>query len=897
MFDNESIKRRDFLLKTALAGGALASAPRGRAAGETVSLVADSSDPIAASEPVVWAMAELQRALEETGRVVRRRGALREAAPGERCIVASSVKGGADALVRARPPGRAPAPLLNSHPGESLWLSSTATGGRSVIAAAGSDPRGLTYALLELADRVRHGLPLEIPKPVAERPANPVRSVMRQFTSETLDKPWFYDRQDWQRYLTMLAANRFNRLHLGFGLGYDFLQNVADSYFLFLYPFLVKLPGYQVRATNLPDAERDRNLDTLRFISEQTARRGLDFQLGVWMHGYQLTGSPRARYLIEGLTNETHGAYCRDAVTAVLRACPKIGAVALRIHGESGVAEGSYDFWRTVFDGVKQCGRKVEIDLHAKGIDATMIDSALATGLPVNVSAKYWAEHLGLPYHQAEIREQERPVEGHMGSRLMALSEGSRSFTRYGYADLLSEDRKYTVRHRVFSGTQRLLLWGEPQWAAAYSRAFNFCGSTGADLMEPLTCRGRRGTAAGSTRCGYLDSSLEPPRDWQKYEQWYRTWGRALYNPESEAEVFQRPLRRQFGESAEYVEAALAQASRVLPLVTTAHLPSAACDTFWPEIYWNMPMVDARLRNPYTDTPSPKTFQNVSPLDPQLFSRMTEFADELLKGERSGKYSPLEVAQWLEDCGRATITLSRADFDSSPEFRRIAVDVDLLTAVGLFFARKLQAGVLYAIYERTGDRAALAEALEKYKAARSIWADVAKRAKLEYASDLSSGDRYSVRGQWADRLAVIDEDIAAMEPRVASAQMLDEPRVRTAIAEVLEPPERYQAPRTHRPPKSFRAKEALPLEIAVPGRTVASVRMYYRHVNQAERFQLVEMEKRGDAWGAGIPSAYTDSPYPLQYYFEVRESRAKAWLYPGLGPDLTNQPYFVVRRG
>ncbi|MGA3017143.1 MAG: hypothetical protein ABSF62_08490 [Bryobacteraceae bacterium] len=879
MFDSAHIRRRDFLLKTALAGGALASAPRGHAAAETVSLVVDSTDPVAASEPVVWAMAEFERALEESGRTMRRRGAVREAGAGERCIVASS---------RIAQLAKAP---------ESLALFSTTTRGRPVVSAGGSDVRGLTYALLELADRARHGMPLEIPKPVAEQPANPVRSVMRQFTSEALDKPWFYDREGWQHYLTMLAANRFNRLHLGFGLGYDFLQQVADSYFLFLYPFLVKLPGYQVRASNLPDAERDRNLDTLRFISEQTALRGMDFQLGVWMHGYQLTNSPRARYLIEGLTNETHGPYCRDALTAVLRACPKISAVALRIHGESGVAEGSYDFWRTVFDGVKACGRKVEIDLHAKGIDATMIDSALATGLPVSVSAKCWAEHMGMPYHPAEIREQERPVEGHVGSQLMALSEGARSFTRYGYADLLREDRKYTVRHRVFSGTQRLLLWAEPRWAAAYSRAFSFCGSTGADLMEPLTCRGRRGTAAGSTRCGYADLSLEPPHDWQKYEQWYRVWGRALYNPETEAGVFQRPLRKQFGKDAEIVEAALAKASRVLPLVTTAHLPSAACDTFWPEIYWNMPMVDERTRNPYGDTPSPKTFQNVSPLDPQLFSRMTDFADELLKGESSGKYSPLEVASWLEDCADATTTLSGADFGSSPEFRRAAVDVDLLTAVGHFFALKLRAGVLYAIYERTGDRAALEEALDQYKAARSTWADVAKRAKLEYASDLSAGDRYSVRGQWADRVPAIDEDIAAMEQKVGAAKNVDEPRVRTAIAEVLEPPERDAAPCTHQPPQTFRAKEAVALEVAVPTRKVTSARIYYRHVNQAERFQSIEMEKHGDAWAASIPAAYTDFPYPLQYYFEVRESSAKAWLYPGLGPELTNQPYFVVRRG
>jgi hypothetical protein len=209
----------------------------------------------------------------------------------------------------------------------------------------------------------------------------------------------------WPHYLTMLATERFNRFHLAFGLGYDDLRQVADSYFLFLYPFLLRVPGYDVRATNLPDTERDRNLETLRFISEQTVARGIEFQLGIWMHGYSWPTSKRAQTTIEGITPENHAAYCRDALTAILGACPAISSVALRIHGESGIAEGSYDFWKTVFAGVAPCGRKVEIDLHAKGIDTTMINNALATGMPVNVAPKYWAEHLGMPYHQAAIRE------------------------------------------------------------------------------------------------------------------------------------------------------------------------------------------------------------------------------------------------------------------------------------------------------------------------------------------------------------------------------------------------------------------------------------------------------------------------------------------------------------
>ena len=56
-----------------------------------------------------------------------------------------------------------------------------------------------------------------------------------------------------------------------------------------------------------------------------------------------------------------------------------------------------------------------------------------------------------------------------------ALSSGSRKFLRYGYGDLLAENRRYGVLHRIWPGTQRLLLWADPVFAAGYSRAFQFC--------------------------------------------------------------------------------------------------------------------------------------------------------------------------------------------------------------------------------------------------------------------------------------------------------------------------------------------------------------------------------------------------------------------------------------
>ena len=91
----------------------------------------------------------------------------------------------------------------------------------------------------------------------------------------------------------------------------------------------------------------------------------------------------------------------------------------------------------------------------------------------------------------------------------MKLSAGSRSFLRYGYGDLLREDRRWGVLHRIWPGTQRLLIWGDPLTAAAYSRAFSFCGSDGVEIMEPLSFKGRRGSGIAGGRCAYADASLQ----------------------------------------------------------------------------------------------------------------------------------------------------------------------------------------------------------------------------------------------------------------------------------------------------------------------------------------------------------------------------------------------------
>ncbi|HLN22213.1 MAG TPA: hypothetical protein VK213_14055 [Bacteroidales bacterium] len=898
--DKKSFSRRKFVKVAGISAAGLSAFGCFRSDPQGVLILTEPGDPISGSVPVQWAISELEARLSSSGISFRRSGRIEDAGDKDLVIVAA----GSGSAIGTRLLKEAGTEV--SVMPESLALVPLSSDGRRILLACGTDSRGLVYATLDLADRIRYSeQPLEsllIRDGVTEQPANKIRSLNRLFVSDIEDKPWFNDKEMWEQYLTMIATQRFNRFNLSLGIGYDFLQNVTDGYFLFAYPFLLNVPGYDVHVPELPDEERESNLRMIKFISSETVKRGIQFQLGIWMHGYEWLNSPNPNYTIKGLTPDTHGPYCRDAVRLLLKECPGISGVTFRVHGESGVTEGSYSFWKTVFDGVATCGREVEIDMHSKGMSQEMIDLAVATGLPVNISPKYWAEHLGLPYHQADIRALEIPRPGRNAEGLMNLSAGSRSFTRYGYGDLFKEDRKHGVLHRIWPGTQRLLLWGDPEMSSAHSRNFSFCGSTGVELMEPLSFKGRRGSGIAGDRCAYLDASLKPKWDWEKYLYSLRVFGRMSYNPETDPEVWQRFLTKNFWGAAKPLELALSQASRILPLVTTAHGVSAGNNTYWPEIYTNLSVVDPDMRTPYSDTPRPRVFGNVSPMDPQLFAGINEYVGQMLSGERNGKYSPVEYAQWLEGYSdQASKYLGQAEKKiaghETTEFRRAAIDLKIMIGLGSFFGARFRSAVLYGIFEQTGDRQSLVLSLDLYKKAREQWSEIAELARDVYKPDITIGENESIRGHWIDRLPAMDHDIELMSGMLDKATPSDEQpeKVRLAIQEAISKPARNNINCKHSQPSVFEAGKPVQLELS-PEKQMTKVVLYYRHVNHAERYQTVEMKPSGKSFTTSIPGEYTVSEYPLQYYFALEEVPGKVTLYPGFNENLTNQPYYVIRK-
>jgi hypothetical protein len=63
----------------------------------------------------------------------------------------------------------------------------------------------------------------------------------------------------------------------------------------------------------------------------------------------------------------------------------------------------------------------------------------------------------------------------------------------------------------------------------------------------------------------------------------------------------------------------------------------------------------------------------------------------------------------------------------------------------------------------------------------------------------------------------------------------------------------------------------------------------------ADSYESADLSNTGDKYRALIPAEYTKTEYPIEYYVELRKEKTAA-IFPGLGPNLINQPYFVVRR-
>ena len=594
----------------------------------------------------------------------------------------------------------------------------------------GSDDRGLAYALREAGRRVDlASVPLDwatLFPPTAESPFLCKRSVCIFPHNEAVDGPWYFNPEFWQAYFDKLSLYRFNAFSLTFGH--------QTAYLVPPYAFLVPMPEFPgVTVPSLSDEQRERNLATLRMISRTAVDRGIDFTFGVWQqHSYHYGES-----LVEGLTLDILADYCELGMAKVLKACPDISGVQLRVNSESGIeAEDSPAFFRSIYSGVVAADREIEIDVRAKAIADDTWEGALDTGLPTTVSTKFWCEHQGMPYSAGLLQDYDRMDR------------------RHSYGDLLKYPRDYDFMFRMWNlGTNKFTLWGDPAWVRRYAENCALGDSKGFEVCAPLSNKGFRNVGGAWPLFKPEDMNWYEFED-ERYWFWYLLFGRLGYDPDCGADLWEREFTHRFGaDVASDVLEAVVENSHYLPFITAAHLPSASVFGWWAE------RDTGGLLDAYVE---------IEPSDLAGFYGVSEYVQDYLAGDLRAKLTPLQIAERLDEhAGAAEAALERGSGSLAagalPEFRGIEADVRLCSGLARYHAHKLRAALDLAFFYMTGAADRLQQAKVHMTNARDQWQAIVGHTDGLYDDEMIFGPVKDESGTWKRLTPYLDHDLARLD--------------------------------------------------------------------------------------------------------------------------------------
>jgi hypothetical protein len=262
--------------------------------------------------------------------------------------------------------------------------------------------------------------------------------------------------------------------------------------------------------------------------------------------------------VVWGVTEKNLTPYTKAALEKLVRQVPEVDAIQFRMHDESGLKNREQgDFWRNVFQVMKQHAPNVRFDARAKGLPDSVIDDGLNQGVKLRITTKYWMEQMGMPFHSTHINRQ------------------NQFDRRHSYADLLRYPQRYKMHWRLWNGgTSRVLLWGDPEYARRFAESTHLYDGDGFEVNEPLCTKmeaqphDMKPFDLLSPKYRYYDYEFE------RYWHFFQAFGRMGYNPDTPAEVWQREFQQRFGaEAAPFIEQGLHRASWILPRIVAACYP------------------------------------------------------------------------------------------------------------------------------------------------------------------------------------------------------------------------------------------------------------------------------------------------------------------------------------
>jgi hypothetical protein len=755
---------------------------------------------------------------------------------------------------------------------EALAIQKLDVLGKPVCAIAGSDDRGLMYAELDVADRIRWStnpeLPLSEVRDTVEKPEMATRGITLFTMNRAYWESRFYDEAYWRRYFDTLAQNRFNSVVVIFG--YENGGFMAPCY-----PYFFDVPEFPgVKMIGITAEQQKQNVESLNRMIVLAHERGIRFNVGIWDHIYrgnvQNGGSPGGNAsllqptpsLVWGMTAANLVPYTQAALKIFLQQFPGIDGIQFRMHDESGLKPSEQGhFWKSIFQTIMETAPKMPLDLRAKGLTAEEIQSALDSGVNFHLSTKVWMEQMGLPFHPTHINPRDQDNR------------------RHSYADLLVYPQKYKIDWQLWNGgTARILLWGDPEYARRFVESAHLYDGDSFEVDEPLATKMKPFDLLNPS-ARYYDYEFE------RYWHFFQVFGRIGYNTSAPSEIWDREFVARFGaEAGPIVEKALHRASWILPRIVASSYPYGGfpMTAGWPE------------KQHLGDLPS---FAKGTLSDVQLFENFDEEAQLLIENGETAKVRPQETSLWFtQTADEISAQIAEAEQQigahRNKEFESTIIDLKILAALARYHAQRIPAAVSYRLYDRTKDARALDDAIAYEGKAIEAWRQIVDAAGDTYAEDLIFGARSrDLCGHWKDELASLESGLAKLEEerKKAPANPAGAPSPPYAVADTSPAPEIAHQPILTAPatgPLTIRATVHSPAGIKW-------VQVLYRSVNQTKDYETLAMKPVDDQgnYEAVIPADKIDPQFDFMYLIQAMDNRHRGAMFPDFNQET---PYVIV---
>jgi hypothetical protein len=754
---------------------------------------------------------------------------------------------------------------------------------KPAIVVAGSDDSGLMYAALDLADQVgwsmRGANPFQRARDVTETPYLRERGVVMFTMNRAYFESRLRDERFWARYLDMLARDRFNCLVLVFG--YE-----DGGYMAPLYPYFFDVDGFpDVRVVGLTANQQARNLRAFKTMLHLAAERGIHVKPGIWEHIYRAgiqaganswasDGTKPTAGLVWGLNSQNLATYTVAALNKFHDVFPELTEVQFRMHEESGLRKDEIEpFWHDVFAFYRNSQPNVRLEFRAKGLPKSVIKDSQSLGLRIQLDTKIWMEQMGLPYNPTHINREDQ------------------NNARQSYADLLEYPQTYHMNWTLWNGgTTRELLWSDPDYARRLATSARLYDGQSLIVTEMQATK-MAGQPHDAKPVNFLNEKYRYfDYEFERYWAFYRVFGRLSYNPQTEADVWEREYVARFGaDAAPHVMKTVHLASRVLPRIVAASVPYSMFPTTtgWPEMMHLGPL--------------PRYAQQEEGSDIAQFMNLRDEARSILQGTDTAMRRPEQTSHWFAQTSDAILAeadaAERAMGDSAKnnnEFKSTMTDARMLAALARYHSWRQLGGVSYNLHRQAGSLAAFDDAIADERMAVQSWHDLVNAAGDFYIDNMWFGPRgRNFPHHWKDEMEALDTEFdRLLSERRSSTARADarpvripdrEANSRVPVVTVIDP-----TPAPAEPGKDLVVRVKV---IAPAG--VKRIRLRYRHVNQKEDYQTAEMtlDVPTSLYAATIPAAFIDPRWDLMYYVEIVDRQGNGQTYPDLEIET---PYVVA---